>query len=202
MVMRNMLSQDNYPSPAPVTKPQSRVLLAGLLTTTLAVLGLMASTTQVQWRLPVFDSNGATPATTASISTLPAKVAPQLTIAQPGNNIIIEKLPVDYGFAITGNGMPEFYKTILESTGKPTDLGLTLRQARTGFGYDGQDIFVADISSGSYVLHCQRRNTTALRAMCWRQLAVSDNTWIQYRFPRSQLIDWRQIEQTVRASIS
>jgi len=200
--MRNMLSQDNYPSPASEPKPQLRVLIAGLFTTILAVLGLMATTTQLQWRLPVFDNDKAVPASTASISVPLQKAMPQLTIKQPGNNIVIEKLPVDYGFPITGNGMPEFYKTVLEPAGKPTDLDLTLRQARTGFGYDVQDIFVADISSGTYVLHCQRRNTAASRAMCWRQLALSDNRWIQYRFPRSQLKDWRQIEQTVRASIS
>jgi len=201
MVMRNMLSQDNYPSPASDPKPTSRVFIAGLLTTTLAVLGLMATTTQLQWRLPVIGSNKAAPASTAPLPAVAPKAAPQLTINQPGNNIIIEKLPAGYGFPLTSDGMPEFYKTVLEPAGNTTGFGLTQRQARKGFGFDGQDIFVAYISGGSYVLHCQR-STTATRAMCWRQLALSGNTWIQYRFPRSQLNDWRRIEQTVRANIS
>jgi len=202
MVMRNMLSQDNYPSSAPNSKPQPRVLIAGLLTTTLAVLGLMATTTQLQWKLPVFDSEEAAPATTGSISEALPKALAQLTIEPTGNNIAIEKLPVDYGYPSNSTGMPEFYKTVLEPAGKTTDIGLTQRQARRGFGYDGQDIFIAEISGNAYVLHCQRPQLTSIRAMCWRQLPVTDNTWIQYRFPRSQLKNWRAIEQTVRASIS
>ena len=185
--MRNMLSQDNYPSPISDPRPPSRNIMVGVLTTTLAVLGLMATTTQLQWRLPVVESDEA---------------APRLTTKQIGNNIVIEKLPVDYGFPLASDGMPEFYKTVLEPTGKMTDIGLTKRQARTGFGYDRQDIFVTDLPNGRYVLHCQRSNTTAIRAMCWRQLVLSDNHWIQYRFPRSQLKDWRKIEQTVRAKTS
>ena len=197
-----MLSQDNYPSPAPEPKAQPRVLIAGLITSALAIFGLIATTTQLQWRLPVVDSEEAAPATAVSIPDAFPKILPQLTIDQPGNNIVIEKLPADYGFPLTRDGLPEFYKTVLEPFGKTTDFGLTLHRARTGFGYDGQDIFIADISDNTYVLHCQRPEPTSVRAMCWRQLAVTDNTWIQYRFPRSQLKDWRTIEQIVRASIS
>ncbi len=197
-----MLSQDNYPSPASEPKPQPRVLIAGLITTVLATFGLMATTTQLQWRLPVFDNEGAAPAITVSSPDAYQKWRPQVTIDQPGKNIVIEKLPADYGFPLSRNGLPEFYKTVLEPAGKATDLGLTLRQARPGFGYDGQDIFIADVSGSGYVLHCQRPEPTSIRAMCWRQLAVAGNTWIQYRFPRSQLKDWRAIEQMVRASIN
>ncbi len=197
-----MLSQDNYPSPASEPKPQPRILIAGLITTVLAVFGLMATTTQLQWRLPVFDNEGTAPATTVPNPDAFPERQSQLIIDQPGRNIVIEKLPADYGFPLSRNGLPEFYKTVLEPAGKATDLGLTLRRARTGFGYDGQDIFIADVSGNGYVLHCQRPEPTSIRAMCWRQLAVTDNTWIQYRFPRSQLKDWRTIEQMVSASIS
>ncbi len=196
--MRNMLSQDNYPSPASGTKPSLRLLIAGISTATLAFLGLMVTTTQLQWKLPAFDGYEealALPEAKSSQATTPA-------IKQLGDNITIEQLPYDYGVPVTSSGMPEFYKTVLKPEGKMTELGLTQRKARINFGYDRQDIFTAKMSEGAYVLHCQRLKTTTTRAMCWRQLQLSDKRWIQYRFPRSQLKDWRKIEQTVRANIT
>ena len=97
--------------------------------------------------------------------------------------------------------MPEFYKTVLEPKGKMTDLGLTQRKARANFGYDQQDIFTGEVPDGAYVIHCQRLNISTIRAMCWRELQVFDDQWVQYRFPRAQLKDWWKIEQQVRANI-
>ena len=122
-------------------------------------------------------------------------------IRQPGNNIVINQLPFTHTIPVSSGGMPEFYKAVLEPQGKMTEIGLIQRKARANFGYDQQDIFTGEVPDGAYVLHCQRLNTSTIRAMCWRELQVSDDQWVQYRFPRSQLKDWWKIEQKVRASI-
>jgi len=102
---------------------------------------------------------------------------------------------------VSSEGMPEFYKVVLEPQGKMTEHGLMHRKARPNFGYDRQDIFTGEVPDGAYVIHCQRTDPSPIRAMCWRELQVSDEQWVQYRFPREQLKDWWKIEQKVRASI-
>jgi len=122
-------------------------------------------------------------------------------IKQPGDNITIKRLSFGYSIPVTSDGLPEFYKVVLEPDGRKTELGLMQRKARPNFGYDQQDIFTGEVPDGAYVLHCQRSGTSGIRAMCWRELQVSDDQWVQYRFPRAQLKDWWKIEQKVRANI-
>lgn len=252
--MPSTLSQDNSPSHSQRSGLRARSLISGIPATTLAFLGLLASTTPLKWQVPSLDENA--PVVTASISaktlqspvvpsiktalpasplptprvkntpvkitvkTVPVNVeyqavkllpaspslpspasAPQRTIRQPGNNIVINRLPPGHRIPVSSDGMPEFYKVVLEPKGKLTDLGLMLRKARANFGYDQQDIFTGEVPDGAYVIHCQQLNTPAIRAMCWRELQVSDDQWVQYRFPRAQLKDWWKIEQQVRANI-
>ncbi len=140
---------------------------------------------------------------TKAILPAPARsgARPLRPIKQPGDNIIIKQLSFGYSIPVSSDGLPEFYKVVLEPEGRMTELGLEQRQPRAGFGYDQQDIFTGEVPDGAYVLHCQRSGTSGIRAMCWRELQVSDDQWVQYRFPRTQLKDWWKIEQKVRANI-
>jgi len=123
-------------------------------------------------------------------------------IKQPGNNIVVVQLPQDRRVPASSSGMPNFYKIVLKPKGHKTDFGLLLRTSRKNFGYDRQDIFTGEVPDGAYVIHCHRSTGNIIRSMCWRELQVSDDQWVQYRFPREQLKDWWKIEQRVRASIS
>ncbi len=127
--------------------------------------------------------------------------SPRRPIKQPGGNIFITQLPYGHPVPVSSGGMPEFYKIVLEPKGKMTEHGLMQRKARPNFGYDHQDIFTGEVPDGAYVLHCQRSELSLIRAMCWRELQISDDQWVQYRFPRVQLKDWWKIEKKVRANI-
>jgi len=233
-----MLSQDNFSpdSRRPGKSPRTGIRLVWSIT--LASLGVLATTTQVQWRLPSLEDYNATPIVTASVNTKAVQTTPvsalkpptsaplappveldfQLEkptsplpvsyraialrpIKQPGDNIFIKRLSFDYSIPVSSDGLPEFYKMVLEPEGRMTELGLMQRKARANFGYDQQDIFTGEVPDGAYVLHCQRSGTSSIRAMCWRELQVSDDQWVQYRFPRTQLKDWWKIEQKVLANI-
>jgi hypothetical protein len=237
-----MLSQDNFSSGSrrPRKSPRTGTRLIWLIT--LASLGLLASTTQMQWQIPSLEGYDAAPIVTASVSTKSSRTTPVTAlkppalpvkrtvdtapveedfqsakaisslptrsnaialrpIKQPGDNIIIKRLSYAYSVPVSSDGLPEFYKVVLEPKGTMTELGLTQRKARANFGYDQQDIFTGEVPDGAYVLHCQRSGTSSIRAMCWRELQVSDDQWVQYRFPRAQLKDWWKIERKVRANI-
>jgi len=128
----------------------------------------------------------------------------QLSIRQPGGGIVITQLNFTGTITVGSGGLPEFYKTVLEPEGQISKYGLIQREARKNFGYDQQDIFTAEVPDGAYVIHCQRLEKpriATVRAMCWRELQVLDDQWVQYRFPRTQLKDWWNIEKRVRASI-
>ncbi len=247
--MRIMLSQDNNPSSSRRSKSAGRTILSGFSATTLAFMGLLATTTQLQWKLPSLGADEITSVKVTSANTkatqaftalavkmtsqkqqqqalpstrlaalaqkdeafkepraTPAQAAtpastPRRAIKQPGNNIIIDQLPGNRKIPVSSDGMPEFYQVVLEPNGKMTELGLMQRKARENYGYDQQDIFTGEVPDGAYVLHCQRAKGSIVRPMCWRELQVSDDQWVQYRFPRAQLKDWWKIEQQVRANI-
>jgi len=262
MVMGKMVSQDNFPPATQQSGLPPRTLTSGVLVLALAGLGLLATTTQLQWQLPAIDTVDAAPLTTASVKpgaiqkTLPlakermyasrlagkatpkpAQAAPQpnasavevvrvkaltrsdkpsnsavrpaqentqLSIKQPGGGIVIMPLNFTGTIPVGSGGLPEFYKTVLKPEGQRSEYGLMQRQARKNFGYDQQDIFTGEVPDGAYVIHCQRLEkpkTVDIRAMCWRELQVLDDQWVQYRFPRTQLKDWWDIEKRVRASI-
>jgi len=247
--MRIMLSQDNNPSSSRRSKSPGRAILSILSATTLAFMGLLATTTQLQWKLPSLGADELAPVKVTSANTkatqaftalavkmtsqkrqqqaLPSTRISALTqkdevfqgskatptplvppsstlrrvIKQPGNNIIIDQLPGNRKIPVSSDGMPEFYKVVLEPNGKMTELGLIQHKARANYGYDQQDIFTGEVPDGAYVIHCQRVKGSIIRPMCWRELQVSDDQWVQYRFPRAQLKDWWKIEQQVRANI-
>ncbi len=133
----------------------------------------------------------------------PVQSSPALVIKQPGDDITIKQLGENHKIPLSGDGMPEFYQVVLEPDGRKTKYGLIQRKVRKNFGYDQQDIFTGQVPDGAYVLHCQQPDATKskLRAMCWRELQISDDQWVQYRFPRTQLKNWWKIEQKVLANI-
>jgi len=137
-------------------------------------------------------------AASASVPSVPPQ---KRAIKQPGNNIIITQLSDSHQVPLSNGGMPKFYEAVLEPKEEKTKFGLMRHTARKDFGYDNQDIFTGEVPDGAYVIHCHQPKATIIRAMCWRELQVSDDQWVQYRFPRSQLKDWWKIEKKVRANI-
>lgn len=128
------------------------------------------------------------------------KASPRRPVQQPGDDIVIKQLKSDQRIPVNSSGMPVFYKTVLEPTGRMTEHGLMQFQARANFGYDHQDIFTGEVPDGAYVIHCQKPEIKLVRAMCWRELQISNDQWVQYRFPRSRMKDWWKIEQKVLAN--
>lgn len=259
-----MLSQDNSPSHPATPRFRLRSVFCHLAAFMLGGLGVLTTTTQLEWQVPVLGQNSANAVASVVASTavnqsaspkvietisatkvalataVPATRAPtpshtgalgkklldinfqsvklvtssaeksnarkssttpRRTIRQPGGGIVVKHLPRGHRVPVSNGGMPKFYTVVLEPKGHKTPFGLMQRKPRRNFGYDHQDIFTGEVPDGAYVLHCHQVGVSVIRAMCWRELQVSEDQWVQYRFPRAQLKDWWKIEQKVRANI-
>lgn len=70
-------------------------------------------------------------------------------------------------------------------------------------GYRDEEIFVNDRGDGTIVIfRCFKDLPRVVSPTCRRDLELSDTLALHYRFMRSQLSDWREIDEGVRALAS
>jgi hypothetical protein len=84
------------------------------------------------------------------------------------------------------------YPRYLEQTSTPIDDGLTMRAFRDGSPYGNEDLFSA--SAPGFNARCTRDGLTP--GMCLSETRV-DGADLTFRFPRSWLAQWREVENAM-----
>lgn len=76
---------------------------------------------------------------------------------------------------------------------------LVAQSFRTGFGYDGETLYVSPLSGQPFVARCAAEETSA--ATCLVEYRSAHGVDVAYRFRRSLLSRWKAIDRSVRALV-
>ncbi len=90
---------------------------------------------------------------------------------------------------------------VAESKGRPGPFGLTEYAFRDDSGYRGEDLFVGELGGKLIVLRCVRLSQNVPSPSCLRDVRLTKNVGLSYRFKRSQLSRWREIALGVQSLI-
>jgi hypothetical protein len=74
---------------------------------------------------------------------------------------------------------------------------------RADSGYHDQDLFAGTLDTGALVLLlCNKPGPDTPSPNCMRDTAFGDGLALSYRFKRTQLAQWREIDAGVRALLA
>lgn len=93
------------------------------------------------------------------------------------------------------------YSKLFDGAASPGPAGLILRRLKSGSGYDGEELAIADEPGLPWVARCQRLDNRG-EPTCFRDLFVGSGLTLRYRFSRAHLHQWRKIEQLVATLIT
>lgn len=82
---------------------------------------------------------------------------------------------------------------VADTSGKPGPFDLTEYNFRGDSAYRGEDLFVGSVGHGPIVMRCARLSQEVPSPSCLRDLQLSSNAVLTYRFKRSHLANWREI---------
>jgi hypothetical protein len=88
---------------------------------------------------------------------------------------------------------------VVSPDGTPAMYGLTHYAFKPGAGYPDEELFVGMTNTGIMVLRCNKPGTGLPAPSCLRDLSLGNGIALSYRFKRSHLEDWRQIDADIRA---
>ncbi len=94
------------------------------------------------------------------------------------------------------------YRVITRPAASRTEAGLEIHEFLPSAGYSNEELLVSPASDGAarFVVRCMTGAETAIAlGVCERDIRVGDNLSLTYRFPRTMLSQWRQLEANVRA---
>ncbi|TNE36804.1 MAG: hypothetical protein EP347_09945 [Alphaproteobacteria bacterium] len=90
----------------------------------------------------------------------------------------------------------------ISQDGAPGPDGLTAYKFREGTGYHGEDLYVGKDDLGRMIiLRCSPFDSELLFPNCRRDTQLSPTVGLSYRFKRSRLANWRQIDDDVRTLV-
>lgn len=93
-----------------------------------------------------------------------------------------------------------YLPSVLDPTGERALYGLTHFQFLDGSGYQDQDLYIGTDDLGRRAaLTCGRDRQEILPSSCRRFTQLTDSLMLSYRFKRSRLRDWKEIDRGVRA---
>src|SRR5581483_6444137 len=90
---------------------------------------------------------------------------------------------------------------VVDTQGAPGPFGLTQYAFREDSGYRGEDLFIGTDAKGMVVMHCARLSQTVPSPNCLRDVPVSSTVALSYRFKRSHLAQWREIDDGIMGLI-
>lgn len=93
------------------------------------------------------------------------------------------------------------YPRVLEPALHELPGGIVVRRFRAGFGYDGEELYIARDARRPLVARCAAEAGPADRPACMVDMRL-DGLDVTYRFRREQADDWREIDATVRGLVS
>ena len=98
--------------------------------------------------------------------------------------------------------LQEIYPVYFNGEPEKAPYGLTYRSLKPESGYRDDDLFYAWETKGLYLVHCQKAVSPLTPPDCYRDIVLPGNILLQYRFRRSNLKNWRRIEQDVLGLIA
>ncbi len=85
-----------------------------------------------------------------------------------------------------------------DPAGEPGPFGLTQYKFSPGKGYERTEWFTADLPDGKLlVMRCDPSANSAFGSTCMRVTRLNDGVGLTYRFKRSQLEQWREIDTQI-----
>ncbi len=87
---------------------------------------------------------------------------------------------------------------IIKRDGTPGPFGLRQYIFRPETGYRDDDLFVGQTDAGPMALRCTRPSPVAPEPNCLREMLLGPGVSLSYRFKRTHLAQWQQIDADVR----
>lgn len=92
-----------------------------------------------------------------------------------------------------------YMPSVLDTTGERALYGLTNFQFLDGSGYQDQDLYIGTDDLGRRAaLTCGKDLQEILAPSCRRYTQLTDQVMLSYRFKRSRLRDWKEIDRGIR----
>ncbi|PLX34002.1 MAG: hypothetical protein C0605_14915 [Hyphomicrobiales bacterium] len=93
--------------------------------------------------------------------------------------------------------LEKIYPTYFIGKPEQTVYGLTRQAMKQGSGYDHQDLFFADTHDGLFLAHCDKTGASVAPADCYRDMVMDGKVEVQYRFRRTLLGNWKEIDRDI-----
>ena len=93
------------------------------------------------------------------------------------------------------------YSKLMSGTGRSGPAGLILRQFKPGTGYDGEELVISPYGNSIWTARCQKDGQLE-SPICMRDIFAGAGLSLRYRFSRSLLPFWREIEASIKAKRS
>ncbi len=91
---------------------------------------------------------------------------------------------------------------VVSHEGKPGPFGLKQYTFLPQTGYRDDDLFVGDTDAGPMALRCTRPSKIAPSPNCLREILLAPGVILTYRFKRTHLEDWKEIDKRIRKHIA
>ena len=117
--------------------------------------------------------------------------------ASAESTIIFLTLHTDRNKLNEADRLRRVYGDYVDTTAHPAPYGLIRFDYRPNAGYGDEDFFVGNTDNGPIVLRCARQSLDAPSPNCLREQYLTGGVSLSWRFKRTQLPHWRQIEKNV-----
>ena len=94
------------------------------------------------------------------------------------------------------------YPYYFESGPADTDHGLKVYRFKPNSPYAGQFLYVGDLDGTWTTMRCDVTDSDLMPAMCRREMALWDDVTVTYRFHRSHLANWKELDVAVRTFLT
>ena len=87
------------------------------------------------------------------------------------------------------------------NTTGPAPVGLTLYNFRADSGYRDEELYVGDTGEGLILLRCTKQSFDVPSPSCLVDMALNSELSITYRFKRTHLERWHEVDSGIRALV-
>lgn len=93
--------------------------------------------------------------------------------------------------------LDDIYPVYFDGKARKGPYGLSTRRFKPASGYKDDDLFYSREKKGLYLIHCKKITSPLTPPDCYRDIVLSGNTLVQYRFRRSLLGDWQELDRDI-----
>jgi hypothetical protein len=122
--------------------------------------------------------------------------------ATADSKVIFLTLRADRNNLSEADRLKRVYIDYVDFKPQPGPYGLTRYDYRPGARYGDEDFYVGQTETGPVVLRCVRKSQDAPSPNCLREQLLTKGVALIWRFKRTQLAKWRQIDAKVTTLIA